>query len=112
MLLFSERTWKHYCAVLMLPFGVLCYYLATCSPASRLRNYLIATLAATTLLIESTSTTLFDKDFAKAAQTYGAYVWAYLLLMVALVVLLRQPAADSGGESVSHACPVPGAPPK
>jgi hypothetical protein len=91
MLLFSERTWKHHCVTLMLPFAVLCYYLAACDPGPRLRNYLIGTLAAATLLMESTSTTLFDKDFAKMAQTYGAYVWAFLLLLVALVVVLRQP---------------------
>ncbi len=27
MLLFSERTWKHHCVTLVLPFAVLCYYL-------------------------------------------------------------------------------------
>jgi hypothetical protein len=29
--------------------------------------------------------------FAKQAQVYGAYVWAYLVLAAALVVLLRSP---------------------
>jgi len=29
MLLFSERTWKHHCVTLVLPFAVICYYLAT-----------------------------------------------------------------------------------
>ncbi len=29
--------------------------------------------------------------FAKQAQVYGAYVWAYLVLTAALVVLLRTP---------------------
>ena len=95
MLLFSERTWKHHCVSLMLPFAVLCYYLAACAPGPRLRNFLIGTLIVATLLIESTSTSLFDKDFAKAAQTYGAYVWTYLLLSVALIVLLRQPKEDT-----------------
>ena len=32
MLIFSERTWKHHCVVLILPFSVLSYYLATCQP--------------------------------------------------------------------------------
>ena len=99
MLLFSERTWKHYCAVLMLPFGVICYYLATGAPSVRLRNYLIGTLVGATLLIEATSTTLFAKDFAEMAQTYGAYVWAYLLLIAALWVLLRQKTADRAAPS-------------
>src|SRR5437762_12357552 len=40
MLLFSERTWKHHCVTLMLPFGVLCYYLAACDPTPRLRAFL------------------------------------------------------------------------
>jgi hypothetical protein len=91
MLLFSERTWKHHCVTMMLPFAVLCYYLATCNPTPQLRNYLIGTLVVTTLLMEATSTTLVDKDFAKAAQTYGAYVWSFILLMIAMVVVLRQP---------------------
>ena len=29
MLLFSERTWKHHCVTLVLPFAVICYFLAT-----------------------------------------------------------------------------------
>ena len=29
MLLFSERTWKHHCVTLLLPFAVLAYYLAS-----------------------------------------------------------------------------------
>ncbi len=100
MLLFSERTWKHHCVTLMLPFAVLCYYLAACAPAAGLRNYLIGTLALATLLIESTSTTLLDKEFAKSAQTYGVYVWANLLLMAALIVLLRRPETE-GAEGPS-----------
>ena len=32
MLLFSERTWKHHCVTLLLPFAVLCYYLAASQP--------------------------------------------------------------------------------
>jgi hypothetical protein len=89
MLLFSERTWKHHCVTLMLPFTVLCYYLAVCNPTPRLRYFLIGTLVAVVLLMESTSTTLFGAEVAKMAQTYGAYVWANLLLIVALVAMMR-----------------------
>src|SRR5262249_55587439 len=32
MLLFCERTWKHHCVTLLLPFAVLCYHLAVCRP--------------------------------------------------------------------------------
>ncbi len=107
MLLFSERTWKHHCVTLLLPFAVLSYYLAAC-PASRLlRGYLITSLAAVVLLMASTSTSLLEPldGAAKLAQVYGAYVWAYLILVAALVVLLRgaqdrQLAADPAAEGV------------
>ncbi len=102
MLLFSERTWKHHCVTLMLPLAVLCYYLAACQPGAGLRRYLIGTLIVVTLLIESTSISLFDKDFAKMAQTYGAYVWAYVLLMAALVVLLSEHAAQASAHLLAR----------
>jgi hypothetical protein len=105
MLLFSERTWKHHCVTLVLPFAVLCYYLAACRPGWLLRGYLIGSLGAATLLMFATSTgwtserggppavRLEDFDLldrvGKMAQVYGAYVWAYLILLAALVVLLR-----------------------
>jgi hypothetical protein len=99
MLLFSERTWKHHCVTLALPFAVLCYYLAACRPGPALRAYLIASLAVAAALL---FTTTFQSGeggrhpaqfgtFAKQAQVYGAYVWAYLVLVAALVVLLRTP---------------------
>jgi alpha-1,2-mannosyltransferase len=97
MLLFSERTWKHHCVTLLLPFGVLAYYLSVCRPGPWLRAYLIGTLAAVVLLMSTTSTGLLEAldRAAKLAQVYGAYVWSYLLLMAALVVLLKrgEPAA-------------------
>jgi alpha-1,2-mannosyltransferase len=91
MLLFSERTWKHHCVTLLLPFSVLAYYLAAFQPAPRLRWYLIGTLAAVVVLMTTTGTGLVDdlERTAKLAQAYGAYVWAYVLLAAALVVLLR-----------------------
>ena len=91
MLLFCERTWKHHCVTLLLPFAVLCYYLATGRPGWKVGAYLIGTLAAVELLMALTSTSLFERELAKAAQVYGAYVWAYLLLLAALIVVLRQP---------------------
>src|SRR5262249_10467552 len=97
MLLFCERTWKHHCVTLLLPFAVLCYYLATCRPGRKLQVYLIGTFAAVELLMALTSTSLLQKELAKAAQVYGAYVWAYLLLLTALFVVLRRP--ESGGET-------------
>ncbi len=93
MLLFSERTWKHHCVTLLLPFATVVYYLAVCRPGPRLRWYLIGTLVGVVLLMTSTSTGLavpWDHA-AKTAQADGAYVWAYFGLLAALVTLLRQP---------------------
>jgi alpha-1,2-mannosyltransferase len=105
MLLFSERTWKHHCVTLVLPFTVLCYYLSACSPSRGLSGYLIATLAASSLLIASTSDGLLPSHWAVLAQVYGAYVFANLLLIAALVVLLRQPdqgaSSSPGGDLIS-----------
>ena len=93
MLLFSERTWKHHCVTLLLPFAVIAYYLAACRPGALLRAYLIGSLAVVLLLMTSTGTSgvwdLLD-EAAKRAQVYGAYVWANLVLVAALVVLLRR----------------------
>jgi hypothetical protein len=91
MLLFSERTWKHHCVTLLLPFGVLVYYLTARRSGPALRAYLIGTLVAVSLLILTTGTGVFEnlERAAKLAQVYGAYVWCYLLLIAALVVLLK-----------------------
>jgi hypothetical protein len=105
MLLFSERTWKHHCVTLIFPFAVISYYLGACRPGRGLRCYLIGTLVAVMVLMASTSTGLLggshegrealarssqEPEFAKLAQVYGAYVWAYFLLGAAMVVLLLQ----------------------
>jgi alpha-1,2-mannosyltransferase len=92
MLLFSERTWKHHCVTLLLPFAVLTYYLAVCHPGRKLRAYLIGSLVAVVLLMTSTSTgsSASWERFGEGAEVYGAYVWAYLILAAALMVLLRQ----------------------
>ncbi len=95
MLLFSERTWKHHCVTLVLPFAVVSYYLAVGRPSLRLRCYLLGTLALAMLLMASTSTGMLENEVAKLAQVYGAYVWTYLILGAAMVVLLRQRSAVS-----------------
>jgi hypothetical protein len=97
MLLFSERTWKHHCVTLMLPFAVIVYYLAVCRPVGQLRAYLIGSLVAAVLLMASAGTGIIESfdGVGKLAQVYGAYVWAYLVLGAALVVLLRRREATS-----------------
>jgi len=94
MLLFSERTWKHHCVTLILPFAVISYYLAICRGRLLMRCYLVGSLLLAFLLMTSTSTTgLLEPldEIAKRAQVYGAYVWANLVLVAALVVMLRRP---------------------
>jgi hypothetical protein len=89
MLLFSERTWKHHCVTLLIPFAVICYDLAAGQPGRGKRVFLIGVLVAVQLLIAATSTTLLPDDAAKLAQVYGAYVGAFVLLTGALAVVLR-----------------------
>ncbi|HLN29443.1 MAG TPA: glycosyltransferase family 87 protein [Gemmataceae bacterium] len=116
MLLFSERTWKHHCVTLILPFAVISYYLAICRGRPLMRCYLVGSLLLAFLLMTSTSTTgLLEPldEIAKRAQVYGAYLWANLVLVAALVVMLRRtdpvslPAPDAAESEqpgvVSHA---------
>ena len=93
MLLFSERTWKHHCVTLLLPFVVICFGLSSSTLPRSLRVYFGATLGLVGLLMLSTSTGVFagwDRA-GKLAQVYGAYVWTCVLLTAALAVILRQP---------------------
>ncbi len=89
MLLFSERTWKHHCVTLLLPFAVLSYQLAAWWPRRGLRGYLVASLAGVVLLMSTTSTSLLGREGGKLAQVYGAYVVAFVVLLAALAVVLR-----------------------
>jgi alpha-1,2-mannosyltransferase len=108
MLMFSERTWKHHCVTLLLPFAVLCYYLATAAMSKGMRFYLIGSLTVTMILIATTSNTASEgaahhdrlyQLFAKQAQVYGAFVAAYFVLLAALVVLLRRPTVPAANLS-------------
>jgi hypothetical protein len=95
MLLFSERTWKHHCVFLLLPYAALSA--AWIEARSRWTSWLIpGSLAFSALLIASTSTTLWQPvgftQGAKLAQVYGAYVWANLLLLGTAVLLLSRAA--------------------
>jgi hypothetical protein len=121
MLLFSERTWKHHCVTLLLPFAVLCYGLAGVEWSKRQRRFFLGVMAGAIVLMTTTSTGIFNERFnkvadqvetasvvlgpaglaaatqgglftdsiAKEAQLYGAYVWAFLLLIAGLTVQLR-----------------------
>lgn len=102
MLLFSERTWKHHCVLLVLPVAVLCYLIATGHMSKGLRVYLASTLVLVGLLMSSTSTGLLMpwENLAKMAEVYGAYVWANLLLLIALIIVLcRSETISIAGQS-------------
>jgi hypothetical protein len=88
MLLFSERTWKHHCVTLLLPFSVLSYCVTTCQPNRLSRRYLAGVLVAAAALMTATATVPGLERWGKLAEVYGAYVWAHLLLLGALAGLL------------------------
>lgn len=88
MLLCSERTWKHHCVSLLLPFAVLVYVLTTQELSNRrLRSWLGAALAVSAILMWMGSTV--GSQQAQVLEVYGIYLWAHLILVGALVTLLR-----------------------
>jgi hypothetical protein len=91
MLLFSERTWKHHCVTLILPFAVVLYALANLHLSRLMRHYLIVTLVLSAILMASASISLLDhfNGASKMAHVYGVYLWTFLLLLVSLFVLLH-----------------------
>ncbi len=104
MLLFSERTWKHHCVTLLLPFAVLCYCVSALRWPQRRRWYLIATLAMAFLLISLTGTSgLSERQdrFGDLAQVYGAYIGAFLLLLAGMLVLLGPGSEELKGERLT-----------
>ncbi len=93
MLLFSERTWKHHCVVLMLPFAVLVHHLTLRRGEYAILAILV--LALSLILLpgfaagHERNTVAESPGFAKMAQVYGAYTGAFLLLLGGVVVVLR-----------------------
>jgi hypothetical protein len=65
MLLFSERTWKHHCVTLLLPFAVLCYGLASLPLSARRRNLIAGLVSLSVLAMTLTSTGLFAERSVK-----------------------------------------------
>ena len=90
MLLFSERTWKHHAVTLLVPYAVLCYALAAGTLSRLGRRAVIASLVISTLLIASTSKGLLGSEAADAAQVYGGFTFAFLVLAAGCAVVLRQ----------------------
>ena len=71
MLMFSERTWKHHCVTLLLPFVVMAAVATTRTAPGRLRAALAIVLTVATLLIFSTSSGAFADDTPKVAERYA-----------------------------------------
>lgn len=86
MLLFSERTWKHHCVTLALPFAVLSHRLAYDMPR---RRSIVWALVVAQILIATTSTGLLPNRWAEMAQVYGAFVGAFIAILFALASQLR-----------------------
>jgi len=102
MLFFSERTWKHHCVTMVFPFSVLSYLLAINSNNAGRRLVAILAIVLSSVFMWMTSTGLLKDEFAKEAQVYGCYTWAFVVLMWALFWFLsREPKADWRGNSVS-----------
>lgn len=92
MLLFCERTWKHHCVTLLLPFSVLAYAASVPSFRRGWRWFFGGVLAGAAGLMLATSTGLGETQdrVALLAQVYGAYVGAFFLLLGGLFVLLNK----------------------
>jgi hypothetical protein len=90
MLLFSERTWKHHCVTLLFPGAVLGLALAKSGLAPGSRRVCWTCLAAALVFMSATGAPVpaFDR-LGDLAQVYGAYVWAFLFLVLPLARLLR-----------------------
>jgi hypothetical protein len=108
MLLFSERTWKHHCVTMLVPFSVLCYYLALGRPAPRMKRFVLTMLVATALLMTATgSGGHLLARIGKIAEVYGAYVWANLALTAALAVVLGQQKRMAAQAAAGDQAPAP-----
>jgi hypothetical protein len=92
MLLFSERTWKHHCVTLVLPFAVMVHQLADPFRGRTSKGILAGVLATALALMGLTIPIGPWSAAAKLAEAYGAYVWAFLLLLAGLTGLLRSAA--------------------
>jgi hypothetical protein len=103
MLLFSERTWKHHCVTLLLPFAVLVYYVARCRPPGWLGKALVGSLGVVLLLTLLTGlgsgrdreSVALAPGLAKMALVYGAYTAAWLVLVADLLLILHHNRASS-----------------
>ncbi len=99
MLFVSERSWKHHFVTLLLPYTFLVWDLYF--PGLKLRTRLaIASVLLLSFLFMATTSTEFGGLFAdgrghEIAQGYGMFLWAAVLLYVAVAWRLRARASES-----------------
>lgn len=93
MLFMSERSWKHHFVTLVFPYVYLMYELYSPSISSRARWGIGGALVASFLLMASTSSELGGLFAAghghEIAQGYGMFLWAAVVLYVAVAWRLR-----------------------
>jgi hypothetical protein len=103
MLLFSERTWKTHAVALAMPLAVLAYYVTL--PARRWATLVAwaAILLSFVLMVlpgfsggGERETVYHAPGLGKMALVYGAYTFAFLIQLVAMVALLRAGASSQG----------------
>ena len=93
MLFMSERSWKHHFVTLVFPYAYLMYELYSPRISPRARWSIGGALVASFVLMASTSTE-FGGFFAdghghEIAQGYGMFLWAAVVLYVAVAWRLR-----------------------
>jgi alpha-1,2-mannosyltransferase len=67
MLIFSERTWKHHCVTLLLPFAVISYGLASVEWSTGRKRFMAASAAVATLVMLATSTGLYNENLNRTS---------------------------------------------
>jgi len=93
MLFVSERSWKHHFVTLVFPYTYLVYELYSPGLTSRARYAIAAALTTSFLFMASTSSELgglfADGTGHDVAQYYGMFMWAAVVLYVAVAWRLR-----------------------
>ena len=106
MLIFSERTWKHHCVSLLLPYAVLCYTLAYVRSGLRWRLGLVLTASLGLIMVTSPGLLGWTVDVggralspqgllpvydeaSAVALVYSPYLGAFLLLLLGCIGCVR-----------------------
>jgi hypothetical protein len=101
MLFVSERSWKHHFVTLLLPYTYLVWEVYSPRKSSGARLALGAALGLSFVLMATTSTELgglfADGKGHEIAQGYGMFLWAAVVLYVAVAWSLRARRGPVGG---------------